>query len=136
MKSMERTFNESPIGRKASGFSLLECVFAILILTIGMLAVVGLAATATQTELSSYRSTQATTLAVSKIEELKSAQTLTNGGSLTANISGYHDAPDLEYYRRWQISDGPAGTKRVTVVVVPQLGSSRIRKAEISTLIR
>src|SRR3982751_6571562 len=100
----------------AAGFSLLECVIAIFIITIGLLSVAALAAVATKTETFAYSSAEATTLAASKMEEIK-AGTLTVGGGLTSNVTNYSDAPSFSYYRRWQIESGPAGTKKVTVVV-------------------
>ena len=120
--------------RKA-GFSLLECVIAIFIVTIGLLAVAALSAVATQGEMFAFNSADASALAASKMEELK-AGTLTNGGSLTSNVSGYSDTPNWYFYRRWQISSGPAGTKQITVVVVPQVSSNKVRTTEIKTLVR
>jgi Tfp pilus assembly protein PilV len=121
--------------KRNAGFSLLECVFAIFIVTIGLLSVAALAAVATQGETFAFNSSDASALAASKMEELKGG-TLTVGGSLTSNASGYSDTPNWYFYRRWQISNGPAGTKQVTVVVVPQVSSNKVRKTEIKTLIR
>lgn len=121
--------------KKSKGFSLLECVVAIFIITVGVLAVASLSAVATKTESFAYNSTEATTLATSKMEELK-AGVLVNGGSLISNDAGYFDTPDFNFYRRWKISNDVAGTKKVTVVVVSQVDSRQFRPVSITTLIR
>jgi len=118
-----------------AGFSLLECVVAIFIVAIGLLAVAALSAIATQGEIFAFNSTDASSLAASKMEELK-AGTLTNGGSLTSNASGFSDAPSWYFHRRWQIGNGPAGTKEITVVVVPQASANKVRTTQIKTLVR
>lgn len=118
-----------------AGFSLLECVIAILIVAIGLLAVAALSAVATQGEVFAFNSTDASALAASKVEELK-AGTLTNGGSLTSNTTGYSDTPSWYFHRRWTISDGPAGTKEINVVVVPQVSANKVRTTQIKTLVR
>lgn len=121
--------------KQNAGFSLLECVIAIFITAIGLLAVAALAAVATQGETFAFNSTEASALATSKMEELK-AGALNNGGSLTNNQTGYSDTPSFYFSRRWQISDGPAGTKEISVVVVPQVSSNKIRTTQIKTLVR
>ncbi len=120
---------------KNKGFSLLECVVAIFIITIGLLAVAALSAVATKTESFAYSSTEVTTLASSKMEELK-AGTLGTGGSLISNDTGFFDTPDFNYYRRWKISNDVAGTKKITVVVVPQNDKTEFRPVSITTLVR
>jgi prepilin-type N-terminal cleavage/methylation domain-containing protein len=118
-----------------AGFSLLECVIAIFIVAIGLLAVAALAAVATQGEIFAFNSTDASALAASKMEELK-AGTLTEGGSLTSNVTGYSDTPSWYFYRRWEIKSGPSGTKEVTVVVVPQVSGNKVRTTQVKTLVR
>lgn len=117
-----------------AGFSLIECVFAIVILTVGLLAVAALASVAVKRETFAYKTSETSTLAASKIEEIKAGNLLV-GGSLASDVTGYSDVPNFEYSRRWQISDGPSGTKQVTVVVFPQV-SKDAKTAQITTLIR
>lgn len=120
---------------KEAGFSLLECAIAMVVVTFGLLAVAALAGVATQSETFAFNSTEASALAASKIEELK-AGALTNGGSLTSNAAGYSDAPNGQFYRRWAIGSGPAGTKELTVVVVSQAGGNKVRTTQVKTLVR
>lgn len=112
----------------------MECIFAIVILTVGLLAVAALASVAVKRETFAYKTSETSTLAASKIEEIK-AGVLVNGGSLSSDVTGYSDIPNFEYSRRWQISDGPNGTKQVTVRVFPQT-TSHAKPAQIVTLIR
>lgn len=121
--------------RKQAGFSLIECLIAMVIVTVGLLAVAALAATAIQGENFAFSSSDATLLASSKLEELK-VGALNNGGSLTSSAAGYSDVPNIYVFRRWQISDGPAGTKLVVVTIVPQNAAYKVRKTEIRTLVR
>jgi prepilin-type N-terminal cleavage/methylation domain-containing protein len=120
--------------RNNAGFSLLECIFAIVILTVGLLAVAALASVAVKRETFAYKTSETSTLAASKIEEIK-AGTLVIGGSLTSDVTGYSDIPNFEYSRRWQIIDGPSGTKQVTVKVFHQI-APQAKTAQIVTLIR
>lgn len=120
--------------KNIAGFSLIECMFAIVILTIGLLAVAALSSVAVKREVFAYKTSETSTLAASKIEEIK-AGALVVGGSLTSDVIGYSDIPTFEYSRRWQIVDGPSGTKQVTVKVFPQMGKEA-KTAQIVTLIR
>lgn len=124
----------SRVKKNNTGFSLLECVFAIVILTTGLLAVAALASVSVRRETFAYKTSETSTLAASKIEEIK-AGNLVVGGSLTSDVTGYADVPNFDYSRRWQISDGPGGTKQVTVVVFPQT-AKEAKTAQITTLIR
>lgn len=124
-----------PATGKNEGFSLIECVIAILVTTIGLLAIANLAAVAVRTEVFAYHSVEASTLASGKIEDIK-AGSLVNGGSLTGNQSGYNDNPTAFFARRWQITDGPAGTKIVSVVVFSPNSAYQVRATRIDTLVR
>jgi len=121
--------------KQAAGFSLIECVIAIVVVTVGLLGVAALAAVAIQSETFAFNSSSAAALAASKMEELK-AGALNNGGSLTSNTNGYSDSPNAYFYRRWQIANGPAGTKEISVVVVPKGSATSARTTKIKTLVR
>jgi prepilin-type N-terminal cleavage/methylation domain-containing protein len=119
------------------GLTLLECLVAMVVTLIGLLAVFQLVALSVQIETFSYRSIEANNLAVNKLEELKLA-TLTNGGSLTSNVSGYSDTTNSNYTVRWQISDAAVGvgTKHVIVEVTPKNSGIRFAEVRLETLIR
>ena len=119
------------------GLSLIECLVAMVVTMVGLLAVFQLVALSVQIESFSYRSTEANTLATNKIEELK-VGTLTNGGSLTSNVTGYSDTTSTNYVVRWQITDATAGvgTKDIIVQVSPQNTGVNYAKVRLETLVR
>jgi len=94
------------------GFSLVEALVAIFILTIialGLGQVIGLGMLSNQ---AADDLTQATSLAADKLEEMRSSEywALAAGGSLDDSSSGYSDSPDLdgdgvaEFERRWRVT--------------------------------
>jgi len=119
------------------GLTLIECLVAMVVTMVGLLAVFQLVALSVQTESFAYRSIEANNLAVNKIEELKLG-TLTNGGSLTNNVSGYSDTTNTNYLVRWQISNGTVGvgTKYVVVQVTPKNAGVKQAEVKLETLIR
>lgn len=122
---------------KEKGLTLIECLVAMVVTMVGVLAVFGLVALSVKTESFAFRSVEANNLAVNKIEELKFSP-LTNGGSLTSDISGYSDVSHPNYIVRWQINDGSvgAGTKYVGVQVLPKNTSAAHSEVKLETLIR
>jgi hypothetical protein len=117
------------------GFSLIECVCATVVFVFGTLAIANLAIYAIKMETFAFDSSRATSYAETKIEELRTTA-LTNGGGLNSNIAGYFDSPETDFDRRWEIADGPADTKRVSIVVVHKTDPSKIRTTRLDTLIR
>ncbi|MEK7724683.1 MAG: hypothetical protein AAB336_10070 [Acidobacteriota bacterium] len=119
------------------GLTLIECLIALVVTMVGVLAVFQLVALSIQTESFSYRSIEANNLATNKIEELKLG-TLTNGGSLSNNNSGYSDTTSANYIVRWQISDGSigVGTKYVAVLVTAKNSGVKHAEVKLETLIR
>lgn len=84
-----------PNSRRAAGFTLLETMIAITILSVGLLSMASLIAKATSTSNTSrYTSTQSL-LASEKLDELSALPNtdpnLTAGGGLAADTAGYFD---------------------------------------------
>ncbi len=100
------------------GFTLIECVIAMVVSLVGLLAVYSLVVTAIQMQTVSRNLTVADSFARAKVEGLKGS-TRTVGGSLTSNVSGYFDTPSARYFRRWQISNDAMGTQTVSIAVIP-----------------
>ena len=112
-----------------AGFTMVELTVAVMILVVGVLGLAGVmpAIVARQTFASAVSAM--TTVAESKLEELraqsllKSADTteVTIGGSLTSSEAGHFDNQvgplGRTYLRRWEVEDGPADAREVTLRV-------------------
>ena len=138
------------LSRQRKGFSLVELIIALLMLTFGLLSLASaLASSIVGQRLSASRS-ELTVLAEAKLEELRGYGStlaadplrakLISGGSLTADQTGYADSVQTSngrsYVRRWQISGGIAGTRLVTIRVQPAVRQrSELRHETYTTLI-
>ncbi len=128
---------------RSSGFSLVELMVALVIFAFGVLAGVALLGSGYRWEGQAELETQITVAAEMKIEELKAVAgtnlpdtvQLVPGGNLESNESGYWDTADVDgriFTRRWRVQAGPAGTRQVTVRVLP-LDPPAAGEAEIWT---
>ncbi len=128
---------------RTSGFSLVELMVALVIFAFGVLAGVALLGSGYRWEGQAELETQITVAAEMKIEELKAVAgtnlpdtvQLVPGGNLESNESGYWDTADVDgriFTRRWRVQAGPAGTRQVTVRVLP-LDPPAAGEAEIWT---
>ncbi len=139
----------SPTGKR-KGFTLIELMMALFLLSVALLGMAGLVASSTRLQRLAVTRTEMTTVAEGKLEELRSYGMTTSGDSLRARLAvggslvtpaaNYADsAQSLDgrwYYRRWQITTGVAGTRRATVNIVPKTAGSYVQKSlQFSTLI-
>lgn len=132
------------VTNKNAGFSLLECMFALVITVVGLLAVAGLVVEAIRLQTVSRDATIANALAKAKIEELRNyAPTATQrarGGNLANNVTDYNDSPDARFQRRWRIevyptdAGVPAKTQRVTVRMLSNQSGVRLPDIQIQVL--
>lgn len=136
--------------RQRKGFSLVELIIALLLLTFGLLSLASaLASSIVGQRLSASRG-ELTVLAEAKLEELRGYGStlaadplrakLLSGGSVTGSLTGYADTVQTSngraYVRQWQISDGIAGARRVTIRVAPAVRQrSELRHETYTTLI-
>jgi len=102
----------------SKGFTLIECVIAMVLVVVGFMAVFSLLTICLRTEVIAREMTTANSLARLKVEELKNSAR-NPGGSLTANTTNYFDNPSSRYTRRWQVSTDSIGTQTVTVLMTP-----------------
>ncbi len=121
------------------GFSLLECMIAMVITVIGVLAVEMLIVSSVRTETVAGNAGIANGLAKAKLEELQALPATNsaraNGGSLTSNVTNYFDTSNPKFIRRWTLAAGSVGTQQVVVRVVPAAGVSA-PGVQVSTLIQ
>ena len=122
----------SPVSRgSAAGFTLMELMVAMIILTVGLLGVASVVASITRRQVRTASRMEMTVLAESKLEELRAYSMLgasdtlqvTLGGSLTAYVADHADTQTspsgVQYNRRWLVAAGPAGARDVTVRIQP-----------------
>jgi prepilin-type N-terminal cleavage/methylation domain-containing protein len=100
------------------GFTLIECIIAMLVTVVGLLAALTLIAFAIKSHTMSSDLAIANSLAKAKIEELRNVSQVP-GGNLTNNTSGYFDQPTSKFIRRWQITTDSMGTQTVSVGITP-----------------
>jgi len=119
------------------------------ILTVALVSMAELMAITIRMQMLGRNQTSTIRLAQEKIDELMSQNFATSanvaiGGSLTADVANYFDAPSPLYNRRWQVSAGPvdppvtANSLRIlTVRVIPVVTDRRTSTpTDITTLIR
>jgi len=114
MRQIERT---PPSG--AGGFTLVEVLVALLLITIGVLAVAPMFVYAGRGTASSGDYGTVGALAVERLEQLRETHysLLDEGGSLTSNVAGYYDTSEPGFVVRWEIEDNisPTLTKTITL---------------------
>jgi type IV pilus assembly protein PilV len=121
--------------KEQSGFTLIECVIAIVLILVGLLAVYSLVVYSIQTQKMSADLITANSLARQKVEELRNSNR-TAGGSLTSDTTNYFDTPSSSYIRRWQITADSIGTQTVSVTVVPSVPTTLQPQVLITTKMR
>ena len=135
------------VARSAEGgFTLVEVVFAMFVLTVGLVAMAQLLAISVRMHQLSRNTEIATQLAERKFEELMKLNfdtaaevQVTGQDSLNANVANYFDTPTGGLFtRRWLVEAGPvARTRRVTVRMVPAQTDRLIYKpVQLTTIIR
>src|SRR5215470_3018244 len=109
---------ESDRSGNESGFSLIELMIAIGVLTFGLVSIVGLSAYVSHANIDSNLTGLLTTAAQTQVDQLKSAvwtvpscdPALQVGGSLTSNVTGYYTTVNGttagSLIVRWQVADG------------------------------
>ena len=128
------------------GFSLVEALVAMLVLTVGLVSMAQLLAMSTMRHHDAREVSRATELAHAKLDELMTlnlttapAVQITPDGpdSLTADVGGYFDMPDAGVTRRWRVKAGPvANTRLVTVRVVNVRARQYGATIDLTTIIR
>jgi prepilin-type N-terminal cleavage/methylation domain-containing protein len=133
--------------RGERGFTLIEVLFAMVIMTTALVALAELMAITLRMQMQGRTETAAVRLCQSKIDELvalnwtDAAITQADvGGSLTEDVENYSDDPSTEYHRRWQIAviAGETSVRTLTVKIIPTRNDHRLTGGDIqlSTIIR
>jgi prepilin-type N-terminal cleavage/methylation domain-containing protein len=125
-----------PRGRPRRGFTLVELMVAIVLITVGLLGSAALMATSQRYQRGAASREEMATLAEAKLDELRSYQAaplitgaalrakLAPGGSLTSSVTNYADSLAVSgtgkrYRRRWLIVASVTGTRQLFMRVQP-----------------
>jgi prepilin-type N-terminal cleavage/methylation domain-containing protein len=124
----------------SDGFTLLEVVFALFLIAVGVIATAPLFVYAAQENASGGDAGIVGAVAVQRMEQLRAVNfnNLTPGGSLEANEAGYFDNSNPEFLVRWSIvanPNPPAQTAVIQVrVVTSRVVVGRTREIVLTTL--
>jgi prepilin-type N-terminal cleavage/methylation domain-containing protein len=129
--------------RDERGFTLIEVLIAMVILTIALVAMAELMAITLRMQMLGRNETIAVRLVQSKIDELVAVNftsaTVNVGGTLDSDTALYNDTPEPGYHRRWQIAAiaGEVAVRTLTVRVIPSINDRRTNAVvELTTIIR
>jgi len=142
------------------GFTIVEAVVAMMVCTIGLVAMAELMAVTLRLQQLGRNSTSAVRLAQDRVDELTTlnfatAPSMACGGSIDANVANYNDTP-LEdngtpddpaddtltkgYTVRWMVAAGPdadLNLRTVTIRVIPDVNDRRTASPyDLVTIIR
>jgi prepilin-type N-terminal cleavage/methylation domain-containing protein len=136
------------------GFTLIEAMVALMIATVGLIAMAELMAVTLRMQQLGRNSTSTSRLAQDKVDELNTVgfndPQMACGGLLTDDVDNHNDRPAgaTNYKRRWAVSAGPDGVgavgdpqnalRTVTVRILPDVVDSRvnIQNFDLQTVIR
>jgi prepilin-type N-terminal cleavage/methylation domain-containing protein len=118
--------------KESKGYTLIECVIAMVVSLVGLLAIYSLVFTSVRIQILSREMSLTNSYAREKVEELKNSSRVVGGG-VDSNVLGYFDTPSPKYVRRWQISGDTVGTQTVTVRVLPTVTDTLMPDATLVT---
>jgi len=103
-----------PLNRlqETKGFSMIEVLIALIILSVSLLALAGLMGVVTKNNSYGSHLTEATTLAQDKLEELR----VSRWGSIAEGSDNITGCSNIDYTRTWQVTNG-TGIKTVAIVI-------------------
>lgn len=129
--------------RGERGFTLVETLIAMVILTVGLVSMAELMAITLRMQMLGRNETAAIRLVQSKIDELVAVDfanaTVAVGGSLDADVANYNDDPADGFHRRWQIAAvaGETNVRTLTVRIIPERNDRRTNaQVQLTTIIR
>jgi prepilin-type N-terminal cleavage/methylation domain-containing protein len=102
------------LSMRSRGFSLVEVLIALCILSIALLALAGLMVTTTRNNSFGSNMTEAATFAQDKVEELK----ISSWANVVSGADTRPGATGINYARTWTVTDNPNGTQRWVNITV------------------
>jgi prepilin-type N-terminal cleavage/methylation domain-containing protein len=125
-----------------AGFTLIEVTIATLVLTIGLVSMAQLLAVSTVMHTNARLATNGTHQLQGKVEELAKLNFASDapvqiGGSLTANVANFNDAPAPGVTRRWLVQAGPGANPRLRLLTVRVINpGAKHQQSDLTTVIR
>lgn len=125
---------------QSAGFTLVEVLVASTLLMMVWLATARIVAASAAANAGARGLTQATMLAVEKMEQLRAlpiddpALARSPPGTLATNVEGYHDQPDSRYIRRWSIDPLPSYPEAAVAIHVAVATASGLGEARLVTI--
>ena len=129
-----------------SGFTLIEVMIAMLVVTVGLVSMAQLMAVTTVMHSDARQTSLGTELAQAKLDELMKLNlnsapavqvTPDDEDSLNENVANYFDEPSDTITRRWKVEDGPtSNTRIITMRVVNNAARQYGSQVEIKTIFR
>lgn len=99
---------------RSKGFTLIEILVSLVILSIALLALAGLMVTTTKNSSFGGRMTEAATLAQDLLEQLRASP----WGNVVSGTDQKMGSTGINYTRNWNVVPNPAGTQRWVTVTV------------------
>lgn len=129
--------------RGERGFTLVETLIAMVILTVGLVSMAELMAITLRMQMMGRNETAAIRLVQSKIDELVAVDfanaTVAVGGDLDTDVANYNDDPADGFHRRWEIAaiTGETNVRTLTVRIIPERNDRRTTaQVQLTTIIR
>ena len=126
--------------KREGGFTLVEVLISMLVLTIGLIATAGLLAVTTTQQIAARESARSIRLANDKIDELMklpfTSPAISVGGDLNTDVDDYHDSPADGIDLRWAVTAGPTDGTRVLTVRVLNRRAQQSRQTQLVTIVR
>ena len=132
-----RTVSPGSISSR-SGFSVIEILISVVILTVGLLALASGLATSSRWHTLVSNRTEMVHMADDRLELLRQAGVsrtadtvkLVPGGSLTTSVANHSDTTTSPggqvFIRRWRVIAGPGTTRQVTLRLTPLVDTKRM----------
>jgi prepilin-type N-terminal cleavage/methylation domain-containing protein len=131
--------------RTSSGFTLVEVMIAMLVVTVGLVSMAQLMTVTTFMHSDARKTSVGTELGLAKLDELAGMNlssdaevqvTPVSPDSLSSNVSNYFDQPDTTITRRWKVEGGPTADTRLVTLRVINAGAQQYgRELEFRTII-
>jgi hypothetical protein len=124
-----------------AGFTLVEVLVSMLVLTVGLVGIAAMLAVTTQMQIGARESARSARLAQDKFDELMKLSFSADpevavGGDLDADAADHSEEPAPGVTVRWVVADGPTDDTRVVTVRVLNEHARQYRETDLSTIIR